>query len=142
MDEEEFIFQMSLSKIRGVGFGVWSKLINSFGSAKKVYENVSLLNSVQNKGLQSICQAMKNKDHVSESENIIEKHKNEGVKIISFYDTRYPFKLKEISSAPCFLYVQGDMDLNGLRTLSVVGSRTPSNYGKEMVRKKVRGIWE
>lgn len=66
----------------------------------------------------------------------------EEVKIISFYDDRYPRKLKEISSAPCFLYVKGDLDLNSLKTLSVVGSRTPSDYGKEMVKKIVREISE
>jgi DNA processing protein len=142
MDDEELIYQIALSMIRGVGFGVWSKLINSFGSAKKVYDDVSLLNSVQNKGLQAIRQSILNKDNLAESEKILEKHNKEGVKIISFYDSRYPRKLKEITTSPCFLYVKGDLDLNGLRTLSVVGSRTPSNYGKEMVKKIVREIAE
>lgn len=140
MNEEELVYQIALSRIHGVGFGVWSKLINSFGSAKKVYDDIAMLDSVQNKGLQAIRQSILKKENLEECEKILERHKKEDVKIISFYDPRYPSKLKEISSSPCFLYVRGNLDLNELRTLSVVGSRTPSDYGKEMVKKIVREI--
>jgi DNA processing protein len=142
LEEEELIYQLSLSMIRGVGFGVWSRLINSFGSAKKVYEdgNNVLLGLVQNKNLWAISQAILKKENIGESEKILREHSKEGVKIISFYDDRYPRKLKEISSAPCFLYVKGELDFNCLKTLSIVGSRTPSDYGKEMVKKIVREI--
>ena len=141
---EEIVYQLALSNIRGVGFGVWSKLIGSIGSAKKIYEesNQIFSENLQNKNLQNISKSILNKENLKESEEIYIKHIKEGIKIISFYDEKYPKNLKEISSPPCFLYVKGDLELNNIRTLSIVGSRTPSDYGKEMVKKIVREVSE
>ncbi len=144
MDEEELVFQLALSRIKGVGFGVWSKLIKSFGSAKKIFSDIDSIpiDNIQNQGLRAIYRAISKKETISEAEQILKQHLQAEIRIISFYDKNYPQNLKEISSPPCFLYVQGNLELNGSRSLSMVGSRTPSDYGKAMVKKLVREFRE
>ena len=142
MEDEELVYQLALSRIKGVGFSIWQKLINTFGSAKKVYEDIEsvLSGQMQNKKFLTICQSIAKKENLQNAEQMIEQHNKAGVKIISFYDEHYPNKLKEITSSPCFLYVKGNLDLNCQKTLSIVGSRTPTDYGKEMTKKIVNEI--
>ena len=54
------------------------------------------------------------------------------IDLITIYDSRYPELLKEIHDPPYVLYFRGNIDLlkNG-PIIGVVGSRTPSVYGRE-----------
>jgi len=46
-------------------------------------------------------------------------------------DTNYPRKLKQISSAPVFLYCKGEWKEHFNTALAVVGTRSPTHYGKQ-----------
>jgi DNA processing protein len=54
--------------------------------------------------------------------------------IISILDERYPPLLKEIHGAPSVLFVQGDVDLLKKPQLAMVGSRHPTEAGKELAK--------
>ena len=43
----------------------------------------------------------------------------------------YPKRLEECLDAPHVLYYKGQAKLNALRTISIIGTRSPSSYGKE-----------
>ena len=51
--------------------------------------------------------------------------------VITLTDARYPPQLKEIADPPALLFVRGDPNLLSLPQLAIVGSRNPSNSGKE-----------
>lgn len=142
MNEEELVYQLALSQIKGVGFNLWSKFIKTFGSAKNVYQDINdtSFSNVQNKTLRSISEAVSKKANLNESEKILHQHVDAGIRIISFYDDEYPESLKNIPTPPCFVYVKGNLKLRGIKTLSIIGSRMPSNYGKEMVKKIIRDL--
>src|SRR3989344_9140301 len=55
------------------------------------------------------------------------------IKTISFFEKSYPKLLKEISSSPILLYLKGNADLLHEKCLGVVGTRTPSSYGRAAV---------
>jgi len=50
-----------------------------------------------------------------------------GVKIYTYFDEKYPEKLKTISNPPLLLYVFGDIPDN--LSISIVGTRRPTDYG-------------
>jgi DNA processing protein len=58
-----------------------------------------------------------------------------GMKIISILDDEYPVNLKQIYDAPVILYYKGGLTRNDAFSLSIVGTRFPSEYGKNVCRK-------
>ncbi|MBI5754738.1 DNA-protecting protein DprA [Candidatus Peregrinibacteria bacterium] len=54
---------------------------------------------------------------------------------LSFSDSRYPSLLKEIRDPPLLLYVRGSISCLGGTCLAVVGSRTMTPYGKEVIER-------
>ncbi|MFO8053021.1 MAG: DNA-processing protein DprA [Candidatus Omnitrophota bacterium] len=58
---------------------------------------------------------------------LIEKNK---IKVIDFFEPDYPNYLKQISSPPLVLYARGDIKLLDKESIAIVGTRTPTNYGK------------
>jgi DNA processing protein len=52
--------------------------------------------------------------------------------IIPINDERYPKLLREISSAPLLLFVQGNTELLNQPQLAIVGSRNPTPSGREL----------
>ncbi|BBE30031.1 DNA polymerase III [Tepiditoga spiralis] len=52
--------------------------------------------------------------------------------IITYFDDEYPELLKEIPDPPVILYYIGDISLLKTNTVSVVGTRKPTEYGKKM----------
>ncbi len=55
-------------------------------------------------------------------------------------DDDYPFRLKQIDSAPTCLFVKGGGVLDAKRTVSIVGSRNASEYGKWVTANIVREL--
>lgn len=51
--------------------------------------------------------------------------------IIHWHDSTYPRALKEIASPPPVLYVQGELDAIQRQALAIVGTRHPTEYGKQ-----------
>ena len=64
----------------------------------------------------------------------IEKHH---IRCLAYNDEGYPYRLRECVDAPFLLYAKGDFDANNGRMVSVVGTRMPSERGKERCRRFV-----
>lgn len=61
--------------------------------------------------------------------------------IININDAKYPAALKELSNPPENLYVEGDVSLlKSKNTISVLGTRRASAYGKWITREIVKAI--
>jgi DNA processing protein len=65
---------------------------------------------------------------VDEQLKLIEKL---NVNVVSFWDDNYPNKLKNIFYPPIFLFTKGDISLLKSNSIAVIGTRTPTKYGKE-----------
>ena len=68
-------------------------------------------------------------------ENEIEQVENIGAKVITYWDDQYPQQLKNIYYPPLILYVLGDLTENDSQSISIVGTRTATDYGKTIVTK-------
>lgn len=64
----------------------------------------------------------------------IQKH---DIKTYFYKDADYPYRLTQCVDAPLLLYAKGNMDLNPKHALSIVGTRMPSERGKDWCRKLV-----
>lgn len=63
-----------------------------------------------------------------------------GVRIWCDTDPEYPFSLTQITDRPKVLYFKGAANLHHPRILSIVGTRLPSPYGKQMASDIVRDL--
>ncbi len=54
--------------------------------------------------------------------------------IITYCDNTYPESLKNIANPPLLLYLIGDPRALSLKQISIVGTRSPSQYGKQNAR--------
>ncbi len=52
------------------------------------------------------------------------------VKIITYFDSRYPPQLRDIYDPPPVLYVMGDISFDYSTSLAIVGTRTKTEYGR------------
>ncbi len=63
-----------------------------------------------------------------------------GVKHLSIWDNRYPPLLKQIPDAPALLFYKGTLPDQWPLTLAVVGTRTPSAYGRTVTERLVKHL--
>ena len=66
-------------------------------------------------------------------------HKS-GVEPLSLEDPTYPERLREIYDPPAVLYVQGTIVPEDAWSITVVGTRTPSAYGREVAARLVKDL--
>ncbi len=124
------IYSLALSKIYGVGPAVAKKLLELYPTAEELFnETPAALKAIFSKRERTINDIL-NKTMFSECErelNFIEKN---GIKAYFFKDDNYPYRLKQIDDPPICLFVRGNGDLDFQRTVAIVGTRNPSDYGK------------
>ena len=54
------------------------------------------------------------------------------IKLLTIFSKDYPQKLAFLPEKPYFLFCKGDLSLLSKKSIAIVGSRTPSNYGRMM----------
>lgn len=78
-----------------------------------------------------------NKINLKKYLNYIE---NNNIKLIYFYDNRYPQKLKNIENFPVFIYVRGNIENLYEDNIAIVGSRKATYYGLDITRKIAKAL--
>lgn len=67
----------------------------------------------------------------------IEKHH---IQTFFYKDDNYPYRLAQCSDSPLLLYAKGNMDVNPQHVVSIVGTRMPSERGKDWCRNFVKEL--
>jgi DNA processing protein len=65
-----------------------------------------------------------------------------GVRVFCYGKSDYPTRLLHCEDAPALIYFKGDIDLNAARMISVVGTRMPSDYGKQCTKMLIEQLAE
>ncbi len=65
----------------------------------------------------------------------LEKWKDLRIKIVTFFDEKYPINLKCIKNPPQILFLKGENIIDSIKAISIVGTRKPTEYGKKMAFK-------
>ncbi len=73
------------------------------------------------------------KSIVNEIKNSLEENK---IKFVAYCEKEYPQKLKDISDSPLGLFYKGNLsNLNSLKHIAIVGTRSSTNYGNNLTKK-------
>ncbi len=128
-----------LNSEQTVGIKTIEKLINHFGTAEAIWNN--LHNEKQNIKFikDEIINKLINKKNDFE-EKLLERLKKEKVKITTILDEDYPTKLRNIINSPSILYCKGDVNCLNSLSIGIVGSRKATAYGKLCADKFARDL--
>ncbi|SFC27475.1 DNA processing protein [Parapedobacter composti] len=123
---------IALTKVRGIGPVIGRHLIDYFGDAATVFtapaRELMAIPGIGPRLAESITDARAL--HEAENElSFIEKH---SIQALVWGTPDYPKRLAECSDAPLLLYYKGVADLNASPTVSIVGTRNATAYGKSI----------
>ena len=130
MDRETLKYWLALNMVVGVGRTLFHRLVQGFGSPREVFfTSRSSLLRIQGIG-DKVVGEIKRFDVDSAAERELRLADNEGLRILTLESPEYSPLLKSIYDPPPILYIKGK-PLNTIALpLAVVGTRTPSEYGK------------
>ena len=132
MDLNELPYQLSLTLIDGIGDVNAKNLLAYCGSAKAVFDqkkcHLVKIPGIGEHLARTITQSKSVLNRAEEEMKFIQKYK---IEPLFFTDEKYPTRLKYCSDGPIMLYYKGNADLNKEKIIGVVGTRKPSDYGKE-----------
>ena len=138
---EDLLYQIGLTLIDGIGDVNAKALLAYCGDPREVFkQKKSLLQKIPGIGAvnaKSICSSLSVLTRAEEELEFIEKYK---IKTLFFTDADYPTRLKYCSDSPILLYYKGNANLNCEKIVGVVGTRKPSDYGKQATKELIEGL--
>lgn len=135
------IEQLALSFLKGVGLLRAHRLLEVFGSAAKAFEADAT--AWQRAGMTpGICRNLPSlkKEALERAEKEIDLCRKKHIWILPYEDKAYPAILKTCLDAPLTLYGAGNLNLDFGRSISLVGSRHASQYGRTQTAKTVEEL--
>lgn len=136
MLSDELLYQIGLTLINGIGDGHAKNLLAYCGSASAVFEaDKSSLLKIPGVGEVAANALINGKTVLHEAEKEIRFIEDNNVVPLFFTDENYPQRLKFCHDSPVLLYYKGNTNLNAEKIVAVVGTRQPSDYGKEQTEK-------
>jgi DNA processing protein len=129
MNEKELsLFKLILSA--DIGSVRFFRLLERFGNAESVLkaEKKDLM-SVEGIGA-TLSEAILKSSGARKAETELELAKKNNISIVLYTDTNYPKPLRQLPGKPLILYIKGNILDKDFDSISIVGSRKISNYGK------------
>lgn len=131
---EENFYKVWISLINNLGIKKYNSLIQRFENKKNIW-CASKKDLLEVKGIgENLAGLILNQDLKKYVEKHINYMKKNNIDIISIEDKEYPNILKEIYDPPICLYIRGDKEILNNKSISIVGCRQATNYGREVAR--------
>ena len=132
------LHQIGLTLINGIGDINAKGLLAYFGSAEEVFkQKKSILLKVPGIGETLAKSIVSSNGILKRAEQEIKFIEKYNIQPLFFGNPDYPRRLKHCSDSPIMLYYKGNADLNADKIVAIVGTRRPSEYGKEKTKEIV-----
>ncbi len=134
--EQTKLYQIALSRVRGLKPHNARLLIEKMGSAEAVLKDRSLLKEHFPHLRANLLDNLYKPNLLDEAKAIAEWCERNNTDIYYLEDEGYPYRLRECLDAPIILYAKGSFrDWNNDFALSIVGTRNISHYGQQCTEK-------
>ncbi|MFN8341189.1 MAG: DNA-processing protein DprA [Cyclobacteriaceae bacterium] len=139
MDQERLAF-VALHFIPGLGDILIKQLVSYCGSALAVFQlPVSRLTRIPGIG-PALASTIHSNKPFFEAEKVLREAERQDATLLFFHDKLYPQRLKLLDDAPSLIYWKGNVNLNAVRIIALVGTREATSYGKEMVQSLIEEV--
>ena len=140
MNENQLIYQVALGMIPGVGSITEKKLIDHTGSLHGIFsEKQSALQKIPGIGV-LLSKRILDKELLIAAEKEVNYIVKNNIRPLFYRDPDYPERLNQCHDAPLIMYMKGTLDMNPARIISVVGTRSPTDYGIHHCRSMIRDL--
>ena len=137
--EEDTLYQVALTRTQGIGAAHTKKLVDHFGSAKAIFQ-AGRKALVQAKVPPEAADTIVSFRDWATLENEITPLEEKGIRTLFLTHKDYPQRLLHLPDIPPLLYYKGKADLNQKKIISVVGTRGPSEYGRQITEQLIRQL--
>jgi DNA processing protein len=139
-DRTELKYLIALSMVPLIGPVTARTLIDKIGSARAVFDQKKeVLEKIDGIG-PHLSGSIHSSNLLAQVEKEMEFLERHHIAAWSFKDPEYPQRLNECRDGPILLYTRGDHHLNPVRSISVVGTRKASAYGRDLCRQIIRDL--
>ncbi len=142
MNENEKIYQIALTQLKGVGFRNAQKILSKTPNLQQFFtftkNDLSQLLGIQPAVATNLHQQFSHALEIAQKE--VEICKQQHIHPLFFTDTAYPQRLLECSDAPLLLYTKGNFNANTGKFIAIVGTRNATQYGKQQCHQLVTDL--
>lgn len=141
---EDMLYWVWLADNCGAGSSVGNTLLAHFGSPEEIYrqkpEDVAEWDFLTESEREKVGALLRCRS-LEAAEQILAVCQRKDIHIVRVQDDIYPQILRKLTNAPLLLYVKGKFPwIDGRLTTAVVGTRTMSDYGRDMAYKLGYGL--
>lgn len=131
LDPEEIKYWVAFHRIPGLGRVRYSALLSRFGRLADAWKAGPA--DLRAAGLEDrVVRAIANARPSIEPDEEMERLHRAGVRALCWNDPAYPPRLRETEDPPPVLYVRGELRESDEWAVSVVGTRRPTPYGRQV----------
>jgi len=138
----DLLYQIGLTLVPNIGCVQAKILIEKYGDAESIFhakkkelsaiENIGLVRAQRIKSFQDFSKA-------EEEIKFIEKYK---IQTLFISEKNYPQRLLHCYDSPTLLYYRGNAVLNASKIISIIGTRSNTDYGRQVTEKLVADLKE
>lgn len=141
MNQQELLYSIALTKLKGLSLLNARTLLDTLGSASEIFAHRKDILSVIPDATERLAKALANVDDaLKQAEREMEFVEEKRLKVFALHDNDYPQRLKECDDAPLVLYYCGSADLNRQHIINIVGTRKCTEYGKELCHQLITDL--
>ncbi len=135
--KNELMYRIGITLIHGIGDVGAKNLMAYCGSAEAVFrekkKHFLKIPGIAEKTAEHLYREINDSKILVRAEKELQFVCDERITPLFYTDQQYPRRLKHFNDSPVMLYYKGEADLNAEKIISVVGTRTPTSYGKKAV---------
>lgn len=139
-NKTERYYKLALSLVNGIGPTKFRKIIEIVGSAEEVFKsNKKYLKKIQGISDSNVVN-IKEFELFSKVEKEFEYCEKNRIEILDFSHDNYPNMLRNCVDAPPILFFKGNADFNSRRCISIIGTRSNTEYGRKVCEELVEQL--
>jgi len=124
-----------LTQVNKLGNVKIRNVMNHFSSPEHFYKctinDLKRINGIDESISREILSGIRDKEkYFREFDEIFSRAERSEIKLVCISDKEYPENLKRIFDTPVLLYYKGNLSESDKYSLSIVGTRNPTEYGK------------
>lgn len=135
----DLLYQVALTLVPNIG-PVQAKILLQHCEAEEIFHaRKNFLEKIEGIGPVR-AESIKRFNDFAKAEDEIKFIERYGIKPLFLTDSDYPKRLLNCCDSPTLLYYKGHADLNASKIVSIIGTRSHTDYGKQVTEKIVKEL--